>query len=103
MQILIKDNMEIASGEPIYKLVTSEDWSVVIPLEDQTAKELSETDSVKVRLDNENDTVWADFSILKKGKQYYGNYNGFVIAQWGSPVFIRYVTDGRQSEESCRQ
>ena len=53
--------MEIASGEPIYKLVTSEDWSVVIPLEDQTAKELSETDSVKVRLDNENDTVWADF------------------------------------------
>lgn len=68
----LEDNMEIASGEPIYKLVTSEDWSVVIPLEDQTAKELSETDSVKVRLDNENDTVWADFSILKKGKQYYG-------------------------------
>ena len=27
---------------------------------------------MKVRLDNENDTVWADFSILKKGKQYYG-------------------------------
>ena len=34
----LEDNMEIASGEPIYKLVTSEDWSVVIPLEDQTAK-----------------------------------------------------------------
>ena len=64
--------MEIASGEPIYKLVTSEDWSVVIPLEDQTAKELSETDSVKVRLDNENDTVWDRFFNFEKGKQYYG-------------------------------
>ena len=64
----LEDNMEIASGEPIYKLVTSEDWSVVIPLEDQTAKELSETDSVKVRLDNENDTVWADFFNFEKRK-----------------------------------
>ena len=42
-------------------------------------------------------------AVKRKGKQNYGNYNGFVLAQRGSPVFIRYVTDGRQSEESCRQ
>lgn len=71
----LEDNMEVQSGQPIYKLVTSENWSVVIPLNDQMAKELSETDSVKVRLDKEKDTIWADFSVIKKEKQYYGCLN----------------------------
>lgn len=68
----LEDNMQIQKGDPIYKLVTSEEWSVMIPLEDETAKELAETETVKVRLDKSNETTWADFSVLKKEKQYYG-------------------------------
>ena len=34
----LEDNRQIQKGDPIYKLVTSEEWSVMIPLEDETAK-----------------------------------------------------------------
>lgn len=68
----MEDNMEIQSGEPMYKLITSESWSAVIPLDDAVAKEMAETTSVKVRIDQDSETMWADFSILKKDKKFYG-------------------------------
>ena len=71
--IQLEDQMEVKAGAPAYKLVTSEEWDVYIELDKKTAKLLSDTETVKVRIDKDNETVWADFSILKKGEQYYGH------------------------------
>lgn len=71
--IQLSDQMEVKAGSPAYRLVTSENWDVYVKLEEDTAKKLSDTSMVKVRIDKDNETAWADFSVLKKGKQHYGH------------------------------
>lgn len=68
----LRDEMEVTSGQPVYKMVTSEDWKVYIQLSEDMAKSLAETTSIKTRIDKDNETIWADFSILKKSGKYYG-------------------------------
>lgn len=68
----LEDNLKIKSGDPMYKLVTSENWSVIIQLDKDMAKQLADTTEVKTRLDKESDTIWADLSIIKKGGKFYG-------------------------------
>lgn len=69
----LEDQMEVKAGSPLYKIITSEEWDVYVKLEKETAKLLTDTTMVKVRVDKDNETMWADFSILKKGKNYYGH------------------------------
>lgn len=57
------NNSKVRAGDPAYKLVTSEDWTLVIELDDDMAKELVDTTSVKVRFSKDNQTTWASFAI----------------------------------------
>lgn len=68
----LEDQMEVAAGEPVYKLVTDETWNVYVELSDATAKELADTEQVKTRIDKDSETIWADFSILQKDGTYFG-------------------------------
>ena len=43
----LTDQMKISSGSPAYRLITSENWSVVIPLKEDTAKEFQRKDVVR--------------------------------------------------------
>ncbi len=87
---MMEDNMEIQAGNPAYKLVTSENWSVVIPLEDDMAKELADTQNIKTKLDQNSDTMWADFSILKKDGKFYGclEFNNSMI-RYANERYVR--------------
>ncbi len=71
---VLSDQMEITAGDPVYRLITSEDWSVIIPLDQDTAEELisDETTSVKVRIDKDSETMEASISITQKDGAYYG-------------------------------
>lgn len=71
--VQLSDQMEVKAGSPAYRLVTSENWDVYVKLDKDTAKQLSDISMVKVRIDKDSETAWADFSVLKKGKQYYGH------------------------------
>ena len=66
--------MQISAGEPVYRLITSEDWSVIVQLTEETAKEMREQEisSVKVRIDKDSETMWADFSVIEKDGGWYG-------------------------------
>ena len=68
----LEDQMEIKKGDPAYKLVTSENWSVIVQLSEDAAKELKDTTSIKTRIDKDSETMWADFSIIEKEGAYYG-------------------------------
>lgn len=70
----LSDQMKITQGSPAYRLITSEDWSVIVPLDRETAESMEndEITSVKVRIDKDSETLWADFSILSKDGDYYG-------------------------------
>ena len=66
------DQMQVNAGEAVYKLITDEKWNVYIPLTKEAAKELKDLTSVKTKIDKDNETIWAEFSVIKKGKDYYG-------------------------------
>lgn len=59
----LRNNTQIKAGDPVYKLVTDDEWTLVILLSDETAKELAETKSVKVRFTKDNETVRASFAV----------------------------------------
>ena len=69
----LSDQMEIQAGDPVYRLITSEDWSVIVPLERETAEELTnnEVTSIRVRIDKDSETMWADLSILARDGEFY--------------------------------
>ena len=68
----LTDNTKIKAGDPVYKLIRSTDWSVVILLNDETAKELADVNRVKVSFSKDNETTYAGFSIQTKKDTSYG-------------------------------
>lgn len=52
------NNELIAKGDPVYKLSTSEDWSIVIPVEADLAAQLEKAEYIKVRFLKNQYTAW---------------------------------------------
>lgn len=82
----LHNNMKVAVGEPIYKLITSEEWSVVVPITEKTAEELKDRTNITVRFLKDNETMVGNLSIKKQGEQYMA-YIGF------SGGMIRYADE----------
>ena len=57
------NNTKVKSGDSAYKLVTNEEWTLVIQLDEEMTKELADTTSVKVRFTKDDQTTWAGFQI----------------------------------------
>lgn len=55
-------NELIAVGEPVYKLSTDEDWSIVIQVDEEKADELEELEYVKVKFLKNQDVSWGQVS-----------------------------------------
>ncbi len=83
---LEKQNIRISAGDPVYKLVTSDDWELVILLDEETAEELADKTSVKVRFSKDGETTNADFEMTEKDGEYMG------ILSFNSSM-VRYVQD----------
>lgn len=65
-KISLGDNTKIKAGDPVYKLIRANSWSIAILLDDETAAQLKDTTSVKVRFSKDNETAQADFSIKNR-------------------------------------
>ena len=57
------NNGLVAAGEPVYKLATSEDWSIVIPVEKELADQLLEKEYVEVRFLKNQYTAWGEVAV----------------------------------------
>ena len=65
---VIQDNTRISAGTPIYKVVLDNNWKIAIIVSDETASELKEENSVKVQFPENDETIWAEVSLKKKGQ-----------------------------------
>lgn len=68
----VKNNTQIKAGEPVYKVVTDDTWTIVILLNDDTAQELAETKTVRIRFAKDNETTTADFVIYNTKDANFG-------------------------------
>lgn len=58
------NNAKVKAQDPLYKLITSETWSIAILLDDNVAKEMVDIEQVKVNFSKDGQSTWADFSIF---------------------------------------
>ena len=84
---VLEDQMQITAGDPVYRLITSDSWSVIVPLSEETADELAadEVSRMRVRIDKDSETLVADFSIIEKDGASYGclDFNDSMIRYAG--------------------
>ncbi len=61
--VTLKNNSQVKAGEPVYKVITDDTWTIVILLDDETAQELFDTERIRVQFQRDHETAVADFSI----------------------------------------
>lgn len=68
---VLNSNDLLSQGDPAYKMCTSEEWSVVIRVDDAMADELTDAGYVEVRFLKNQYKSWAAVEVLRKAD---GNY-----------------------------
>ena len=69
----LKTQGQIKAGQNVYKLITSENWSLIIPLTSKQIVQLTDRSQIRVKFLSDGVTQLADFSILTMDDgSYYG-------------------------------
>lgn len=70
-----KDNRKAATqveaGDPLFKLITSENWQLVFEINDELKKILADDSVIKVRFKSDETTAWATYEIRNRGNKNY--------------------------------
>ena len=70
----LSDETKVKAGDPVYRMITSEEWSVIVPLSKETAIKLKHEDvsGIKVRMDKDSETLWGKLTVIERQGKYYG-------------------------------
>ena len=68
----MKNNMEVKAGNPVYKLIKDDNWTVVILLPDEVVDEMREIELVRVRFSKDQETAVAELSAQESGNLHLG-------------------------------
>ena len=67
----LKSGDQVAAGDAVYKLVTSEEWSVIFPVTDRQVVRLASRDKIKVKFLKDGECETGKLTILTIGEQRY--------------------------------
>lgn len=79
-------NTEVTTSNPVYKRINSENWNIIVPIDENLANELKEKSNVKIRFCKDDFTTNASCSIIYQGDSYFLNLSL-------KTAMIRYVND----------
>ena len=82
----LSNNSLIHSGDPVYKLITSDEWTVAIELDDEMADQLMEKQYIRVCFSKDGKKEWASLKVINTKKSNIG----FLTFD---KSMIRYATD----------
>lgn len=83
--ISLKTDERVAAGDPVYRMIESEDWSLLIPLTPRQIVRLSDISRIRVKFLKDGVTQTAGFTILTSSD---GSYYGKLDFQSG---LVRYL------------
>lgn len=67
----LKTGEIINSGEPVYKLITSENWYLIVPLTDKQTERLKDKDTLHINIHNSSKNIWCPVQFtVKDGKSF---------------------------------
>ena len=67
----LKGTAEVSNGSPVYKMITSEIWNLVVPIDDAMAERLADDTVVEIKFLEDNKTMYAYYTITEKDGQKY--------------------------------
>lgn len=82
----LKTGEIINSGDPVYKLITSENWYLIAELSDKQVKELSDQDTVTVNIHNSSKSITCNFELTKQDNK------NFIIISLNQQM-VNYIND----------
>lgn len=79
-------NMKVSSGKPIYKLVTSDNWHLIIEVSGDIRMALSDMKTVNVKFKKDN-------QVLKGNISFLNDANKNILCLSFQDSMVRYITD----------
>lgn len=69
----LKTQESVEAGKPAYKLITSDDWNMIMPIDEDLVKIIQDEkmEYIEIRFAADNATTWAACSITEKAGDYY--------------------------------
>lgn len=67
----LKTGQTINTGDPVYKLVTSENWNLIAPLTNEQAKMLKDKETLSINIHNSSKNIRCPFELKKVSKQNF--------------------------------
>lgn len=92
-QTALTNNTKVQAGDPVFRLITGEDWTVIIKLTPEMEKTLLDrmgdgtSLSVKIRFDSDDETMWGSLQIYNRGEDEAYGFISF------SKAMIRYAQE----------
>ncbi|MCI9216940.1 HlyD family efflux transporter periplasmic adaptor subunit [Lachnospiraceae bacterium 42-17] len=63
-----QNNASVKAGDPVYKVITEDTWTVAIVLDEAAAQELINMDSIRVQFSKDHETSVADLAVYNTAK-----------------------------------
>ncbi|MBQ8663333.1 MAG: hypothetical protein IJ471_05705 [Eubacterium sp.] len=82
----LKINQSVSSGQALYKLVTNENWHIMVPIDRETANELQEETYITVTFRKDNTRVTPACEVKAYGTQNY------LMLTFNSSM-VRFISD----------
>jgi putative membrane fusion protein len=79
-------NTKVKSGQPVYKVVTSDNWKLLIPISKDTKEALDNKQSIKVNFKKDNQEIWGTISYVEEGDKP-------ILCLSFDKSMIRYIND----------
>lgn len=67
----LKQNSSVKAGDAIYKLVTSEDWQIVIQVSNDLYQKLANDKVIEIKFKKDDTTCWVNYEFKQINDQYY--------------------------------
>ena len=68
---MLRDVKKVSKGDIVYKLITNDNWSVVIPITSRQYKKLYKKNSVTVVIKKDNNRMTPDITTFTENSRYY--------------------------------
>ena len=82
----LRSSDKISAGTPVYRLITDENWSVLVPITSTQASKLEGKKNIKVRFKKDGSTMTGSLQLLKRENNLYAQISF-------SAGVIRYASD----------
>lgn len=67
----LKANVSVSAGDPVYKMINSEIWNIIVPIDETMATRLADHTVVEIKFLKDNKTMYAYYEIREQDGQNY--------------------------------